>query len=171
MKYEIIYSKRKTFCLQIKQDGKVVVRCPYGANADKIEAFVNKHANWVAKKQEIAKNRLISIDKLPKEEISRLKALAYEYIPPRVEYYSTLLGVTPSKISINQAKTRFGSCSSKKTLNFSCNVMRYPEQAINYVVLHEVAHLIELNHSKKFWAIIEKHMPDYKQAKQILKTR
>ena len=171
MEYEIIYSKRKTLCLQVKQDGKLIVRCPYGTKKEKIQEFVESHKGWIESKQKIIKNRLVPIDKLSNDEILELKKLALEYIPPRVKYYSDLLGVTPSRISINQAKSRFGSCSSKKSLNFSCNVMRYPTEAVDYVVLHEVAHIIELNHSKRFWAIIEKCMPDYKQRKQILKTR
>jgi predicted metal-dependent hydrolase len=149
----------------------LVVRCPYGTKKERILEFVNSHTKWIESKQKIVKNRIVPIDKLSKNEILELKKLAKEYIPPRVMYYSSLLGVTPTKISINQAKTRFGSCSSKKSLNFSCNVMRYPNEAIDYVILHEVAHIIELNHSKRFWAIIEQFMPDYKERKQILKTR
>ncbi len=171
MDYEIIYSKRKTLCLQVKQDGTVVVRAPLGTPRAKIEEFAFKHRDWVAKKVEIAKNRLIPIDTLDESEIERLKALAYEIIPPRVQYYAELVGVSYASISINRAKTRFGSCSSQKRLNFSCNLMRYPLEAIDYVVLHEVAHLKELNHSKRFWAIVEAYMPDYKERKRMLKTR
>ena len=171
MDYEIIYSKRKTLCLQVKQNGAVVIRAPFGTTRAKIEEFVLKHRDWVAKKVEIAKNKPISIDMLDESEIKRLKALAYEIIPPRAEYYANLVGVSYASISINRAKTRFGSCSSQKRLNFSCNLMRYPIEAIDYVVLHEIAHLKELNHSKRFWAIVEKHMPDYKERKRILKMR
>lgn len=171
MNYEIIYSKRKTLCLQVKQNGTVIVRAPFGAPRAKIEEFVLKHRGWVAKKVEIAKNKPVSIDMLDENEIKRLKELALEVIPPRVEYYASLVGVSYASISINRAKTRFGSCSSQKRLNFSCNLMRYPIEAIDYVVLHEVAHLKELNHSKRFWAIVEKYMPDYKERKRILKMR
>ena len=171
MSYEIIYSKRKTLCLQVKGNGKVVVRAPLGTSRDKINDFVDMHKNWIAKKVEIAKNRLVPVDKLSEVEIANLKARAWEIIPPKVELYSRLVGVSYASISINKAKTRFGSCSSQKRLNFSCNLMRYPMEAIDYVVLHEVAHLKELNLSKKFWDIIEKYMPDYKERREILKKR
>ena len=171
MKYDIIYSKRKTLCLQVKKNGEVVVRAPLGTSEIRIKDFVQKHSEWIAKKVEATKNFLTPIDTLDKSEIDKLKAFAREIIPSRVEYYATILNVTYKKISINTAKGRFGSCSSKGTLNFSCNLMRYPYEAVDYVVLHEVAHLIELNHSKKFWAIIEKHMPDYKERKKLLKGR
>lgn len=171
MDYELIYSKRKTLCLQVKQNGAIIVRAPFKTPRAKIEDFVSKHRNWIDKKVEIAKNRLVSIDMLDQGEIKKLKELAWEIIPPKVEYYAGLVDVTYTKVSINSAKTRFGSCSSQRTLNFSCNLMRYPERAIDYVVLHEVAHLKELNHSKKFWAIVERYMPDYKERKLLLKTR
>ena len=171
MSYEIIYSKRKTMCLQIKHNGTLVVRAPYKTPKTVIDTFVKSHENWINKKLEIIKGRVAPIDTLSEGEIEKLKAIAWEIIPPRVEYYANLLDVEYKSISINKAKGRFGSCSSKGRLNFSCNLMRYPEIAIDYVVLHEVAHLIELNHSKKFWAIIEKHMPDYRERKLILKTR
>ena len=171
MNYEVIYSKRKTLCLQVKRDGTVVVRAPIGTPRVKIEEFTIKHKDWIAKKVDIAKNRVAPIDTLDENEINRLKALAYEVIPNRVKYYAELVGVSYASISINRAKTRFGSCSSQKRLNFSCNLMRYPSEVIDYVVLHEVAHLKELNHSKKFWAIVQKYMPDYKERKRILKER
>ena len=79
------------------------------------------------------------------------------------------MGVSYEKVSINSAKTRFGSCSSRKTLNFSYRLALYPYEAIEYVCVHELAHLTEMNHSKKFWAIVEKYLPDYKERKKLLK--
>ncbi len=171
MDYEIIYTKRKTLCLQVKRDGRVVIRCPYRTSKERIEAFYNSHIDWVKRKLEINKNRMVPLGELDKSEVEELKKKAWEYIPTRVEYFAKIMGVTPSNVSINQAKTRFGSCSSKKRLNFSCNVMRYPSEAIDYVIVHELAHIKELNHSKRFWTIVESVMPDYKERQRLLKTR
>lgn len=171
MKYEIIYSKRKTLCLQIKRDGSVVVRAPYRTSSGLIEDFVSKHKEWIIKKQNAIKNATSRVDSLSESDIDALKMSALEIIPDKVKYYASVVGVEYAGISINKAKTRFGSCSSKGRLNFSCFLMQYPMEAIDYVVLHEVAHLKELNHSKKFWAIVEKHMPDYKERRLLLKTR
>ena len=171
MDYEIIYTKRKTLCLQVKRDGHVVIRCPYRTSKAKIEEFYNSHIDWVKKKLEINNNRMVPLGELDKNEIDELKRKAKEYIPLRVEYFARVMGVTPSNVSINQAKTRFGSCSSKKRLNFSCNVMRYPNDAIDYVIVHELAHIKELNHSKRFWAIVEDVLPDYKERQQLLKIK
>ena len=171
MNYEIIYSKRKTLCLQIKRDGRIVIRCPYRTSKERIESFYNSHLEWVQKKVEVTKNRMVPIDELSEAEITELKKKAWEYIPLRVEYFASIMGVTPSNVSINQAKTRFGSRNSKKRLNFSCNVMRYPNEAIDYVIVHELAHIKELNHSKRFWAIVASILPDYKERQRILKTK
>ena len=114
---------------------------------------------------------MVPIDELSESEIRELKKKAREYIPNRVEHFANIMGVTPSNVSINQAKTRFGSCNSKKRLNFSCNVMRYPNEAIDYVIVHELAHIKELNHSKRFWDIVASVMPDYKARQRILKTK
>ena len=90
-------------------------------------------------------------------------------IPPKVEYFSKLMGVEPCSVRITGAQKRFGSCSSKGNICFSFNLMQYPEEAVDYVVVHELAHLIELNHSRKFWDIVEKYIPDYKVRRQMLK--
>lgn len=171
MDYEIVYSKRKTLCLQIKRDGRVIIRCPYRTSKERIESFYNSHLEWVQRKVEATKNRMVPINELGDTDIEDLKSKAWEYIPNRVDYFASIMGVTPANVSINRAKTRFGSCNSKKRLNFSCNVMRYPIEAIDYVIVHELAHIKELNHSKRFWAIVESVLPDYKERQKILKTK
>ena len=99
----------------------------------------------------------------------KLRALAKEYIPKRVEYYSKVMGVTPAAVKINSAKTRFGSCSAKNSLNFSLYLMLYDKAAIDYVVVHELCHITVKNHSAEFYRLVEKYMPDYKLRKKLLK--
>ena len=168
MEYEIIRSKRRTLCLQVKRDGAVVVRAPLETSEKVINDFVSKHIDWIKKKQEIAKNAHIPED-FSENDVKMLKTKAKEIIEPILEYYSREMGVSYERVSINSAKTRFGSCSSKKTLNFSYRLVLYPYEAIEYVCVHELAHLTEMNHSKKFWAIVEKYLPDYKERKKLLK--
>ena len=79
------------------------------------------------------------------------------------------MGLKYGRITITSAKGRFGSCSSEGNISFSCRLMTYPEAARDYVVVHELAHLVEMNHSKRFYSIIEKYMPDYKIRKRMLK--
>lgn len=168
MEYDIIRSKRRTVCLQVKRDGSVVVRAPLKTSEKVINDFVLKHTEWIKRKQEAVKNAHIP-ENFDKNEVKMLKTKAKKIIEPILEYYSAKMGVSYGRVSINSAKTRFGSCSSKKTLNFSYRLVLYPYEAIEYVCVHELAHLTEMNHSKKFWAIVECYLPDYRERKKLLK--
>ena len=170
--YELKRSNRKSISVEISREGKIIVRAPLRMKVSDIAAFLESKSNWIDAHLASVKNSLSSsLRKLTDEEKEELRKNARIVISARVKYFANIMGVTPSNVSINQAKTRFGSCNSKKRLNFSCNVMRYPNEAIDYVIVHELAHIKELNHSKRFWAIVESVLPDYKERQRILKTR
>lgn len=97
------------------------------------------------------------------------KNLAKTRITNTVASIAAHMGVTPTSIKINSAKTRWGSCSSRKGLNFSWRLVMAPDDVIDYVVVHELAHFFQMNHSAKFWAIVEQVLPDYKQRQAKLK--
>ena len=105
------------------------------------------------------------------KEISSLILLAKKYIPERVRYWSNITGLVPSAVKITRAKTRYGSCSSSNSVCFSCYCMRLEQREIDYVIVHELAHIKEKNHGKKFYAIIEKYLPDYKQTVYEIKHK
>jgi predicted metal-dependent hydrolase len=106
---------------------------------------------------------------LSKEEIERLRTFAREALSAKTKYYADIMGIKYGRVRITTAKTRFGSCSARGDISYSLRLMLYPEEAIDYVVVHELAHIKEMNHSKNFYAIIEKVMPDYKLRKRMLK--
>ncbi len=168
MEYTLIYSDRKTLSVSIR-DGEVIVRAPKNTPMKRIEAFLNKHRGWILEK--LAASKIISdrIDKLTDKEIAELKREARRYLTVKTEYYANIMGINYSRISITSAKTRFGSCSSKGNICYSYRLMLYPEAAREYVVVHELAHIKEMNHSKKFYKIIESVLPDYKERKRLLK--
>lgn len=168
MDYEIIYTSRRTLSLCIK-DGKLVVRAPRGARREDIDKALSSHEEWIEKHITRQKNKKERFDRLTPEDIDRLKALAKEILPRKVAYYAQRMGITYGKVTITSAKTRFGSCSSSRDLCFSYRLMTYPEEAIDYVVVHELAHIKEMNHSSRFYAIIETQLPDYKERKKLLK--
>lgn len=87
----------------------------------------------------------------------------------RVEYYSKILKVHPQKITIKEQKTRWGSCSSKGNLNFNWKVVMAPVEVVNYLVVHELCHLLQMNHSKDFWDLVESVLPDFNKYRQWLK--
>jgi len=87
----------------------------------------------------------------------------------RVEYFANIMGVTYGNITIRNQKTRWGSCSSKGNLNFNCLLMLAPSEILDYVVVHELCHRKQMNHSKAFWLEVEKVLPDYKESIEWLK--
>lgn len=170
----IIRSKRKTLSLEINKDAEVIVRAPYYAPKKDIEKFILEHQNWIQKhllkrQQEIEHNKKNPQAFLSSEDIKRLADSAVSYIPTRVAYFAPIIGVTYGRITIRNQKTRWGSCSSKGNLNFNCLLMMAPKEVIDYVVIHELCHRKEMNHSKEFWALVEKAMPDYRVHRKWLK--
>ena len=172
MDYRLVRSKRKTLAIEVSRSLEVIVRAPLFVSKSKIEKFVLEHESWVEKSKEKIKEAVKNRPPEPTEaEINELKKRAREIIPDRVAYYSELTNLKPTAIKITSAKKRFGSCSGKNSLCFSYLLMRYPQKAIDYVVLHEIAHIKHKNHSKQFYSFIEKYMPDYKERDKMLKGR
>lgn len=101
--------------------------------------------------------------------IAAYKQAAAEYIPARVEKISERMGLEPYRVRINSAKTHFASCSKKSSLNFSWYCMMASPAAVDYIIVHELCHMIHFNHSAKFWAEVEKYCLEYKKHKAELK--
>lgn len=167
MEYEVIFSKRKTIALEIK-DGAVLVRAPKNASREFIQGFVEKNKNWIEKRLQKSKAQVDIIDSLSKEDAIRLKTLARSVLTKKVAYYECLMGVKAQKITITSARRRFGSCNAKNEICFSFYLMLYPEKAIDYVVVHELAHIKHHNHSKAFHQFLQKFYPDEKEARKLL---
>lgn len=96
------------------------------------------------------------------------RRLAKAHLTNRLSVYAERMGVTPSAVKINGAKTRWGSCSAKKNINFSWRLILADDEVIDYVIVHELAHLAEMNHSAWFWAVVENVLPDYRERKSQL---
>ena len=169
MDYTLIRSLRKTLGLQVK-DGEVIVRAPLFVSKRTVNAFVLKHEAWIRK--QLAKSRAgEGLPALTDPEKKALADQARRVIPQRVAYYAKLIGVDYGRITIRTQKTRWGSCSSKGNLNFNCLLMLAPEYVRDYVVVHELCHLKEMNHSKAFYREIEKILPDYRDRIKELKSK
>lgn len=172
--YQIIRSARTTLALEINKELKVIVRSPKRLSDKAIAAFVAQHEDWIAKAIAKQKQRLENQPpersmELTREQQETLRQKAKSYLPERVAIYSQVMGVTPTHITVTGAKTRFGSCSPKNAISFSYYLMLYPAEAIDYVVVHELAHIRHHNHSKAFWAMVAQYMPDYKERQKMLK--
>ncbi len=170
MEYEAVFSKRKTLAISVSADGRIVVRAPFGTSERYIEEAVEKHRQWIENALRKAEERSAVRKEASPEEEKALRKQAKEVIPLKVQHFSALAGVTPSRITVTGARTRFGSCSGKNSISFSFYLMRYPEEAIDYVVVHELCHIRHHNHSKEFYKEIEKILPDYKEREKLLRT-
>lgn len=170
MDYRIIYSDRKTLSIEVTAEAEIVVRSPKCVSKRKIEKILFEKKNWLEKAVEKQKLRMKSRKIYTEAEIDALRQKALEIIPKKVEYYSRIIGVSPVSVKITAAKTRFGSCSGKNSLCFSLYLADYPDEAVDYVVVHELCHILEHNHSKRFWKAVEKYLPDYKTRQQLLKN-
>ena len=169
MNYEIIRSRRKTMTLEVRRDGSVVVRAPMRVSREQIDTFAASHEQWL---QSAVARRLAYNTSHPEPDAAERVALierAKSELPQRVAFWSERTGLVPTGIRITAARTRFGSCSGKNALSFSWYLMRYPDAAIDYVVLHEIAHIRFHNQSPAFYALIERYMPDWRERMRLLK--
>lgn len=167
--YTLIRAKRRTMSLQLDRAGNAVVRAPYGVKKEFIDRFVDEHEDWLTRTREKQQARRLAHPGPTDEERKALIARAKEYLPMRVDYWSGIMGLTPTGLKITSARTRFGSCSGKNSLCFSWRLMQHPPEAIDYVVVHELAHIRHHDHSPAFYALIERYMPDWRERMKLLK--
>lgn len=174
MKVTVIRSNRKTVAIQVNSNLSVTVRAPRSVSEKDIEEILKKKEAWISKHIEKIKETKERFEAEPTEKLTREKVIALveealKVIPERVEYFAKVIGVTYGKITIRNQKTRWGSCSSKGNLNFNCLLMLAPPEVLDYVVVHELCHRKQMNHSKAFWLEVEKVLPDYKEVRKWLK--
>lgn len=176
IKIEIIRSSRKTLAIEIRPDMRVIVRAPYQASGSYIEQFISARADWIAEhlRMQEQKNRqcndALPVKKLSNNDIKKLADKACTCIPERVAHFAPLVGVTYGRITIRNQRTRWGSCSSRGNLNFNCLLMLTPPEVIDYVVVHELCHRKEMNHSQLFWNEVARVLPGYAEQEKWLKT-
>ena len=153
--------------IQIMPDGSVVVRCPKRIRVDEVRKFVNSKSTWIEKHltSRVPRNE----EKLTDSELKELRERTRILVTERVRYFAPFVGVTYNKIAIRAQRTRWGSCSSKGYLNFNCLLALVPSEVLDYVVVHELCHRKELNHSAKFWSEVSRILPDYKLKRRWLK--
>ena len=170
LNYNVIYSERRTISLSFEADGTLLIRAPKGTKKKRIEQIISDHAAWIEKHRNRVIEKTAADAALTEEKIKALKKSAKEHLIPLTAYYAQMLGVSYGKISITSAKTRFGSCSSEGNISYSYRLMRFPPEAQEYVVVHELCHRLHMNHSAAFYKAIESVLPDYKKRRALLKS-
>ena len=164
--YRVIRSDRRTVAIQIAPNGQVLVRCPRIMRNTQIEHFVQSRSAWIEKHLAMMEQKLPA---LTPNTLQRLAAQAAKEIPKRVEHFAPKVGVTYGRITIRRQRTRWGSCSAKGNLNFNCLLLLAPPEVLDYVVIHELCHRKEMNHSARFWAEVERICPDHSSCRKWLK--
>lgn len=167
--YQWIRSRRKTIAIQIDRNGQVILRTPYGITKRQAEKFLDEKKDWILKNIRQVENRktdqIMISEEQRREGIERAKRI----FPERTAYFALRMCVDYGRITIREQKTRWGSCSSKGNLNFNWKLVLLAPELLDYVVVHELAHRREMNHSKDFWKIVEAELPDYRERRRRLK--
>lgn len=167
--YELIRSRRRTVSVEITPVLTVRVRAPLQMPRSEIDRFLAEHRDWVELhlQQQLARN--LAHPEPSEQERQALIHRAKTELPAKVSHFAAVMGLSPTGIRITGARTRFGSCSGKNRLCFSWRLMLYPEAAIDYVVVHELAHIVHKDHSPAFHALVASVLPDHKQRRRLLR--
>lgn len=170
--YTLRKSKRaRRMRLAVYCDGSVIVTTPYDLKENIIEKFIREKAEWLFSKIDFFKQyKGSSITRHSHSDYLKYKDKAFELTIAKVKQFNEFYGFRYNKINIKNQKTRWGSCSRKGNLNFNYKIALLPDKVTDYVIVHELCHLKEFNHSKKFWALVAKAIPDFNSIRSELKN-
>lgn len=168
--YELIRAKRRSMSLKVDLDGTITVRAPYRTPVQTADWFVEGHRDWIEVRLKAGERIMAERPSYTDQERAEGRKRAAEAIRARCSYYAPLMGVSYGTITIREQKTRWGSCSAKGNLNFNWKLVLMPPEILDYVVVHELAHRLQMNHSAAFWAEVGKILPDYRERRQWLKV-
>ena len=167
-----INPKSRYLRIRIQPGGEVVVTVPKNVSSSVVEKFLQDKNDWIQKKvklmEEYPKTTRLT---LSRKEIATLKIKALTFIEERLAHFNVKYGYKWNTITVRQQKTRWGSCSKKGNLNFNYKIALLPEHLADYIVVHELCHLGEFNHSDRFWILVSQTIPDYKERRRELKTK
>lgn len=171
LEYELIRTRRKTLALYVRQDGRIEVRAPLKTSKAYIDGFVIKKQDWITSTRNklSERNSAKKIIQLTQSEEAKYKKQSRALFQQKCQTFAEQMDLRHGNIKVNGAKTRWGSCNRKGDINFTYRLLFAPEELIDYVVVHELAHTKEMNHSAKFWTIVEQIMPDYKARRKKLR--
>jgi len=181
----IIRSKRrrKTISTEVDLHKGVIIRAPMRTSTAKLRAVAQNNTRWIEKKLTKMREKQLLIQKsgimymgkqkkldIPPKDLQKwFKTKAQEHLEVRTEHFAEIMDVTPGTIRIGNQKTLWGSCSHNNNIRYNWRVMMLPEEVIDYLVVHELAHILHKNHSTKFWGVVESILPDYKAHRKVLR--
>ena len=172
VQFQLVRSSRKTLGIQVLSPEKVLLRAPRNMPTAEIRRLVNENRPWIEKHLRMAEDReqkAAAVPPLTRAELEALARRALKELPPRIDMWAGKIGVSYGRVTIRNQRTRWGSCSAKGNLNFNCLLMLCSEEVIDYVIVHELCHRREMNHSPRFWAEVEKVLPAWREQRRWLK--
>jgi len=171
--YRIIRSKRRTMGIEVGLDGTVVARIPNRTAISEAQEFVEEKQEWILKSRERMKDLREKKETMAWEDIRTemgfwMKGKGGEMFREKVDRWAEIMDVDYRNLRIKDTRTRWGSCSNKKNINFCWKIFAMPEKIVDYLIVHELAHIKQMNHSSAFWAVVEQYIPDYRKRKKEL---
>lgn len=164
VEYALKKSKRARHVrLYVNYDASVSVTMPYRLPEGIVEKFLKEKGDWVLEKISFYKNQKIPILRDGQYDFEKYKREARKLILERLEFFNTFYDFRFNKVFIKNQRSKWGSCSINKNLNFNFKLALIPKECADYIIVHELCHLGEFNHSKRFWKLVEKAIPDYKK--------
>ena len=156
--------------LTMDYDGSLTVTVPATYPMFLIKKFLNSRWQWIVKNlHKVKSNPTLLAVKHSEAEINRYKKQTRRLVEQRIRYFNQHYGLEYNRIAVRNQKSRWGSCSSSRNLNFNYRLCLLPSEVADYIIVHEFCHLAEMNHSVKFWSLVKQTIPDYKERQQILK--
>lgn len=172
IKYTVRVSKKaKRMRIAVYCDSSIVVTLPFGSSISSADRFINAKFSWINKvlrKFKVFRPR--KSFRQNRAEYLRLREHALNFVEAKVMKWNEIYGFSYNRINIKNQKTRWGSCSKRGNLNFNYRILQLPESVADYLIVHELCHLKEFNHSKNFWHEVSKTMPNYKLLRNQLKN-
>lgn len=166
------YKRSKHINISLGEDNVILVTAPYRVSLRQIEDALRKHSEWILRQlHQVAHNPVSFTMRMTKDDYLRYKDKAFILVSERVGHFNQFYNFDFKRISIRNQKTRWGSCSTSGTLSFNFKILFLPPQQRDYIIVHELCHLKEFNHSSAFWALVEKTIPEYKILRRQLKNR
>jgi len=171
--YRVLRSRRRTLSIEIARTGELLVRAPLRTPERLIRAFVLGRADWIEGHMAAFRLRRAEAEAQPRltaEELAGLRAEAKRLLEERAAFFAPLLGVTWAKLTVRTQRTRWGSCSAAGNLSFNALLALAPPEVLDYVVVHELCHRKEMNHSPRFWAEVERILPGWREQRSWLRA-
>ncbi len=169
--YQVKLSKKaKRMRIAVYSDSSVVLTLPWAFNRGLGESFIKQKLHWILKSLKKARpfKRRLHI-KSNRQEYLKFKSQALVLAQQKVQYWNQIYNFKFNKIAIKNQKTRWGSCSRKGNLNFNFKIVHLTERVLDYLIVHELCHLKEFNHSNNFWMLVGREIPNYKVLRQQLR--